>query len=77
MGLLSRALEKMADNMKRMIRDVEVSATQVNEESTNLTSRVHHVTTMTHQIANAVQEVERGAKDKLLCRMKVRLQSRK
>lgn len=62
MGILSRSLEKMSNNMKQMIRNVETSAVQVNEESVNLTGQVHNVMTMTNQIANAVQEVERGAK---------------
>lgn len=62
MGVLSRTLEKMANNMKQMIQNVEEAAIQVNDESKKLTTKVQYVTEATHQISNAVQEVERGAK---------------
>lgn len=60
-GILSRALTKMVENMKAMIRKVDESANNVNNASSELTGEVKGVTSMTYHIVEAVQEVKQGS----------------
>lgn len=61
MGTVTRALDRMTDNMREMISQVEKEATGVNEASCDLMGDVLAVTKHTKQIAGAIEEVDRGA----------------
>ncbi|ACA38300.1 methyl-accepting chemotaxis protein [Lysinibacillus sphaericus] len=61
MGTMSRALDRMTDNMREMIAKVSHEATTVNEASCDLMGDVMAVTKHSEQIAGAINEVDRGA----------------
>lgn len=61
MGTMSRALDRMTDNMREMIAKVSHEATTVNEASCDLMGDVIAVTKHSEQIAGAINEVDRGA----------------
>ncbi|KPN97677.1 methyl-accepting chemotaxis protein [Lysinibacillus sp. ZYM-1] len=61
MGTMSRALDRMTDNMREMIAKVSHEATTVNEASCDLMGDVTAVTKHSKQIAGAINEVDRGA----------------
>jgi len=61
MGTMSRALDRMTDNMREMIAKVSHEATTVNEASCDLMGDVMAVTKHSKQIAGAINEVDRGA----------------
>ncbi|MGG2075810.1 methyl-accepting chemotaxis protein [Lysinibacillus irui] len=61
MGTMSRALNRMTDNMREMIAKVSHEATAVNDASCDLMGDVIAVTKHSEQIAGAISEVDRGA----------------
>lgn len=61
MGTMSRALNRMTDNMREMIAKVSHEATAVNDASCDLMGDVIAVTKHSKQIAGAFREVDRGA----------------
>ena len=61
MGTMSRALNRMTENMREMIAKVSHEATTVNEASCDLMGDVIAVTKHSKQIAGAINEVDRGA----------------
>lgn len=61
MGTVTRALDRMTDNMREMISQVEIEATAVNDASCDLMGDVIAVTKHSKQIAGAIEEVDRGA----------------
>lgn len=61
MGTMSRALNRMTDNMREMIAKVSHEATAVNDASCDLMGDVIAVTKHSKQIAGAISEVDRGA----------------
>ena len=61
MGTMTRALDRMTDNMRKMISQVGKEATAVNDASCDLMEDVIAVTKHSKQIAGAIEEVDRGA----------------
>ncbi|KOS66204.1 hypothetical protein AEA09_19225 [Lysinibacillus contaminans] len=61
MGTVTRALDRMTDNMREMIAQVGKEATAVSEASCDLMGDVLAVTNHSKHIAGAIEEVNRGA----------------
>lgn len=61
LGILSRSLGKMVDNMRTMISKVHTGSMNVNEASCDLMGDVKQVTDNAKIIANSIEEVERGS----------------
>lgn len=61
LGVLSRSLSQVVDNMRNMIIKVQTNATNVSEASCELMGDVHKVTENAKVISQSIEEVERGA----------------
>lgn len=66
MGTVTRALDRMTDNMREMISKVEIEATAVSNASCDLMGDVLAVTKHSKQIAGAIEEVDRGAQSQTI-----------
>lgn len=60
-GHLSRAFDKMIENLRKMIYQISNASKEVNEESERLTESAHQIQQISEQIACTMQSLSEGA----------------